>query len=208
MTGASGDGERGGVPQAAGGERAAGLLERPLPTGYLEEWARHFAERASEGAAEGEGDARAALLFRIGDEWLALPTDYLHEVAQPRRTHSLPHRRDELVLGIVNVRGELLVCVSLAALLGISAAGAAEAGERSRAGARLVVIGRDGNRVAFPVDEVHGVHRYAARDVVALPATIGKAVSSYAVELIAWNGRAIGRLDDALILETLDRSMS
>ncbi|WP_020184723.1 chemotaxis protein CheW [Methylopila sp. 73B] len=207
MTGASGGGRPGGSPAAAGGEIAGGLLERPLPTGYLEEWARHFAERAGEGAAEDESDARAALLFRIGDEWLALPTDHLHEVAQPRRTHSLPHRRDDLVLGIVNVRGELLVCVSLSALLGISA-GAAEAGERSRAGPRLVVIGRDGHRVAFPVDEVHGVHRYSARDVVALPATIGKAVSSYAVGMIAWKGRAIGRLDDALILETLDRSMS
>ncbi|GLK55680.1 chemotaxis-related protein WspD [Methylopila capsulata] len=208
MTGAGGGGGPGGSSKAASAEIAGGLLERPLPAGYCEDWARHFAGLESEGAAEDEGADRAALLFRIGDEWLALPTDHLHEVAQPRRTHSLPHRRDELVLGIVNVRGELLVCVSLAALLGISAAGTAEAGERSRAGPRLVVIGRDGRRAAFPVDEVHGVHRYAARDVLALPATIGKAASSYAVEMIAWSGRAIGRLDDALILETLDRSMS
>src|SRR2546422_1979826 len=35
------------------------------------------------------------------------------EVAERRVIHSLPHRRTGIVLGVVNVRGELLVCVSL-----------------------------------------------------------------------------------------------
>jgi chemotaxis-related protein WspD len=191
-----------------GDERAGGLLDRPLPAGYGEEWARHFAEPDRRAAEEEGREDRTVVLFRIGEEWLALPTGLFHEVAEPRRYHSLPHRRDNLVLGIVNVRGELLVCVSLGALLGIAEAGTVERGGRTKTFPRLAVIGGDGRRVAFPVDEVHGVHRYAARDVVDIPVTIGKSASSFAAMMIAWKGRTVGRLNGQLILETLDRSIA
>jgi chemotaxis-related protein WspD len=188
--------------------RADSLLDRPLPDGYREEWARHFAQPERRDAEEEGADERTVVVFRIGDEWLALPTHLFDEVAEPRRYHSLPHRRDNLVLGIVNVRGELLVCVSLGALLGIGEARAVEGGGRIKAFARLVVIGHDGRRVAFPVDEVHGIHRYTGRDVLDVPATIGKAASSFAVAIITWQGRTVGRLDDKLVLDALDRSIA
>lgn len=185
---------------------AISLLDRPLPPGYRAEWARHFAETA---ASAGAGDSEhTVVLFRIGDEWLALSTGLFHEVAEPRRSHSLPHRRDDVVLGIVNVRGELVVSVSLAALLGIGEARAAERTDRIKTFRRMVVVGRDGRRVAFPVDEVHGIHRYAARDILPVPATIGHAASRFATAMIAWKGRTAGRLDDALVLDALDRSLA
>ena len=59
----------------------------------------------------------AVLLFRLQAEWLALPAQVFQEVAERRPVHSLPHRRQGIVLGLVNVRGELLLCVSLARLL-------------------------------------------------------------------------------------------
>ena len=61
----------------------------------------------------------SALLFRINAEWLALPTQAFQEVAEHRLVHSLPHRRQGIVLGLVNIRGELLICVSLGHLLGL-----------------------------------------------------------------------------------------
>lgn len=199
-------------PRRNGAARTDALLDRPLPDGYREAWARHFAQAETTGVEDEGGEDRTVVLFRIGEEWLALPTSLFHEVAEPRRVHSLPHRRDAIVLGIVNVRGELLVCVSLAALLGITEARAVErAGERGariKTFPRLVVIGRDGRRVAFPVDEVHGIHRYAARDAVGVPATTGRSAATFAVAVIAWRERAVGRLDGALILDALDRSIA
>lgn len=209
MSGASAGGQSGRSGQGASREEIAeSLLDRPLPPGYREDWARHFAEPERLGPGEEGGEQRTVVLFRIGEEWLALSTGLFHEIAEPRRHHSLPHRRDNLVLGIVNVRGELLVCVSLGAILGIAEARTAERGERLKAFARLVVIGRDGRRVAFPVDEVHGIHRYGSGDVVDVPATTGKATSSFATSMIAWRGRAVGRLDDGLILDALDRCIA
>ncbi|MDR6953937.1 chemotaxis-related protein WspD [Ancylobacter sp. 3268] len=193
-------------------EAASRLLDRPLPPGYREEWARYFAavaeaDREENSASEG-AESRRILVFRLADEWLALPAGLVEEVTEPRPRHTLPHRRDALVLGVVNMRGELLVEVSLASLIGI---GEAQGGPRESgiaAFARLVVIGREGRRVAFRVDEVHGLVQYAARDLVELPATIGKSASSFATSMVGWQGRLLGRLDGALVLDAIERGIA
>lgn len=193
-------------------EAASRLLDRPLPPGYREEWARYFAavaeaDREENSASEG-AESRRILVFRLADEWLALPAGLVAEVTEPRPRHTLPHRRDALVLGVVNMRGELLVEVSLASLIGI---GEAQGGPRESgiaAFARLVVIGREGRRVAFRVDEVHGLVQYAARDLVELPATIGKSASSFATSMVGWQGRLLGRLDGALVLDAIERGIA
>ncbi|HWJ76138.1 MAG TPA: chemotaxis protein CheW [Kaistia sp.] len=192
------------------GASARTLLDRPLPPGYREDWARHFAGTAavSDRVADSASADQTVVIFRIGAEWLALSTALFHEIAEPRRIHSLPHRRDEMLLGIVNVRGELLVCVSLAALLGIGDGSSGERSDRIKTFARMVVIGREGRRLAFPVDEVHGIHRYAAGDLTGTPATIGKAAARFATAMISWQGRSVGRLDDQLVLDALDRSIA
>ncbi len=93
------------------------LLDRPLPETYRQEWTRHFAqtEKALQPAK------KSAVVFRLKAEWLALPTHTFQEVGERRPIHSLPHRRDGIVLGLVNVRGELLICVALDRFLGLEA---------------------------------------------------------------------------------------
>lgn len=187
----------------ASGRRDGSLLDRPIPEGYREAWTERFAQRP-EAEAGGDEQARAVLVFRIGEEWLALPTAILEEVAEPRRPHPLPHRRDGLVLGVVNVRGELLVCVTLAGMLGLEAA--EEPGAGRSAFARMLVIGREGRRAAFQVDEVQGVLRYGDRDLLPAPATIAKA-AALTVGMVAWGERTIGLLGEDRLLDALDRSI-
>ena len=91
------------------------LLDRPLPEQYRREWTEHFAQE-KKAAEPAKG---SALLFRLHTEWLALATQAFQEAAERRLIHSLPHRRSGLVLGLVNIRGELLICVSLSRLLGL-----------------------------------------------------------------------------------------
>lgn len=88
---------------------AAKLLDRAIPEGYREEWAGHFSEK-KEALRLG---LRSYLFFRVASEWLALPTSVLQEVAEPRLVRSVPHRRLPVLLGLVNVRGQLLPCISL-----------------------------------------------------------------------------------------------
>src|SRR6185503_5608888 len=96
------------------------LLDRPVIADYRREWSEHY-------AAEKKLTAPAktsVVIFRIISEWLALPTHAFQEVAERRVMHTLPHRRRDLVLGLVNVRGELLICVSLGQWLGLAEPGA------------------------------------------------------------------------------------
>ncbi|WP_377839143.1 chemotaxis protein CheW [Bosea sp. UC22_33] len=182
------------------------LLDRPLPPGYRDEWTQHFAGR-DEKAPEGE-EIDSVLIFRIGEEWLGLPAAICREIAEPRPVHSLPHRRSEAVRGIVNVRGELLICISLPALLGIGGASASRSAERIAIFPRLVVTGEDSRHVAFEVDEVHGLHAYRAHERGAVPATVGRSAASVVATMIPWNGRAVGCLDAGRLLDLIDRSIA
>src|SRR3954452_3652508 len=95
---------------AAAGRR---FLDAPSPPGYLEEWTERLAAPIEEIAADREG----ALVFRLADEWLALPVPVLVEVTTLRPVHRVPHRAG-LLAGVVSIRGELYLCAHLGKLLG------------------------------------------------------------------------------------------
>lgn len=180
---------------------AVALLDRALPPTYRETWSLHFAKPK----LATEAGTTSAVLFRLQDEWLALRTGLIKEVAATRPVHSLPHRRDRIVTGVANVRGELVVCVSLAEVLGLEA----RAGATARAGGeRLLVAEREGSRLVFPVDEVHGIHRFHPREAKPAPATVARATLTYTKGVLAWQNRSVGWLDDELLFHTLNRSLA
>ena len=125
-----------------------------------------------------------------------------------RPIHSLPHRRDGVLLGLTNVRGELLICVSLEAVLGIPSESKTNGKRHGAAHRRLVVIHDKGGRIVFPVDEVHGVLRPRASELREVPATVSRATGTYAKAMLPWDGRAVGCLDDQLLFYTLQRSLA
>ncbi len=178
------------------------LLDRPLPEDYRQAWTTHYAQK-KQAAASGNV---SAVLFRIAAEWLAFPTQVMQEVAEPRRVHSLPHRRQGIVLGLANVRGELLICISLGHLLGIEGL---PGRERLRtAHHRLMVVSWDGVRLAFPVDEVQGTHRLQAHELRSPPATVAKANPNYTQGVLYWRERTVGFLNTDLVFSTLNRSLT
>ena len=91
------------------------LLDRPPSAAQIEDWQQRLT--AKDLPAD---DARTAVVvFRIGTEWLALPTALLREVIDPVPAHRVPHRRDPRFAGLVNVRGELMIgqCLSTPELM-------------------------------------------------------------------------------------------
>jgi chemotaxis-related protein WspD len=178
------------------------LLDRPLPEGYRRERSDHFALQKDRPAAR----PVSALVFRVRKEWLALPADSIQEVAEHRAIHTLPHRRQGIVAGLVNVRGELLICISLPRLLGMDKS---EPHARSRRQFdRLLVVRWNNHRLVFPVEEVYGVHKFAARDLSEPPVTIGKSNLSYTRGVFDWKDHGVGFLDAELLFSTLNRSLS
>lgn len=173
------------------------LLDREPPADYLDEVTRHLATPRQVEAQ----DIASSFVFRLGGEWLALPTAVLVEVTAARVIHSLPHRRNDTVLGLASLRGELLIVVSLAAVLG---------GDRhtERAAPWLLVVQHGGRRLAFPVDAVHGVQRYARSARRELPATVARAGPRFTTALLPLPGRSVGLLDDELLFDALQRSLA
>jgi len=183
---------------------AIALLERAPEDDYVATWTRHVA--TMEAAAD--RGAESIVIFRVGAEWLALPTAVVGEVTRMLSIHSLPHRRRDIVLGVANFRGTLTACLSLERVLGVEPSSSpgqpGQRGERQR----LLVLNREGLCVVCPVDEVHGVHHVHPRDLRDVPATLAKATTRYSTQLLPWQGRSVGILDAPTLFASLKRSLA
>jgi len=182
---------------------AAELLDTDLPADYLERWTSHVAQAK----VLAETDTYSVVAFRIGDEWLALPTALLNEIAGIAAIHTVPHRRNGVVLGLTNIRGELLVCISLREVLGLQAASERKRDKQRAAAGRFLVIQHEGSRVVCPVDEVHGVRRFHTREQMPVPSTLAKATAIYTRALLPWQQKSIGLLDTQLLFYSINRSL-
>ncbi|KML15182.1 MULTISPECIES: chemotaxis protein CheW [Burkholderia] len=189
---------------------AAKLLERPLGGAEMADATRRMSARGAPHVRDADADTRhAALAFRVADEWLALPIGVLREIAGTRPIHSLPHRRNSAVRGVVNIRGTLRIAISIGALLGLDVGKGGKGGKGSDDGrfTRLLVAAHQGEPVVFPVDEVEGVLRFGASDWVPVPATVGRASAGLSRGVLSWRGKSVGLLDDDRLFDAVTRSM-
>ncbi|MEL7358670.1 MAG: chemotaxis protein CheW [Cyanobacteria bacterium J06560_6] len=95
------------------------LLLRSIPADYR-------AEQTAALAAPQMGNNHTAvcslLIFRLAKEWFALSAKLCRQVLSPLTAHTLPHRSNDTLQGIVNVNGQMLLKVSLRSLLNLPAA--------------------------------------------------------------------------------------
>lgn len=180
------------------------LLERELPLGYQQEWTGVYGQ-----ARRRQPVARSAtLLFRLGDDWLGLDSDLVQEITDMRTIQRLPHYGDGGVIkGLVNIRGELRVCVSLGNLLGLDQGLITSDDLGYDVFARMVLIARDADEFVFPVTEVVGIRRYEADALQPVPATIAKAKATYTRHVLPHQEQHVALLDHELLLYTLRKSL-
>jgi chemotaxis-related protein WspD len=184
---------------------AARLLDREASAESLRESTAQVAAKKS----VVELGTKSVVVFRIGREWLALPTDVLQEIGDRRTVRRLPHHRDGILSGLVNVRGELLLCVALEVVLGLDKAVQGPAAGNSTSSERLMICKRSDYRLAFHVSEVDGLHRYHPRDLRNAPATLAKAASGvYTLGVLPWKDRIVGCLDDEILFYTLNKGLT
>lgn len=186
-------------------EAARTFFDREAPEGYLEGWSRILEE--PEAAAD--PDATSVLVFRIGREWMALPTEMLVEITTLRPLHRVPHRAAGILEGLANIRGQLQLCVSLHVLLGLEDAPPSYQPASDRAPvARLVVVDRgerdSRGRWVFGVDEVAGVHRVVRSALRAVPSTVSQSNARFCQALFDWQGRTVAMLDDDRLFDGLE----
>jgi chemotaxis-related protein WspD len=174
------------------------LLDREPPDGYGEGWLE-----ALEALRSASG--RPVLVFQVaGGELLALPASVLREVLEWRAIRTIPHQREGLLLGLVNIGGDLQLCVSLEALLGLPQPDPVMRPPRGR----LLAIGANGVEWAVLVQDALALHEVPDDGLTPPPATITASASPYVRGLFTWRDQNVGLLDEELVLATLRRRIT
>ncbi|KIH85183.1 Chemotaxis signal transduction protein [Pseudomonas batumici] len=166
-------------------------------------------ERPEQTAAIDAGSdvvTRSLLMFRLGEEWLGLVTRCLVEVAPLQPIHSLPHQRSRALLGVANVRGALVACLSLVELLGLEASGPVTPGGRVMP--RMLIVGAQGGPVVLPVDEVDGIHAIDQRLLDSASAAGPQASARFTRGVLPFKGRSLRWLDEEQLLSAVTRSLT
>jgi chemotaxis-related protein WspD len=156
-----------------------------------------------------ERGTKSVVVFRIGPEWLALPTGVVQEVSGRCTVRTMPDHRGGILSGLINVRGELLLCVSLGVLLGLDQVAIGRDSAGTMPSDRLLICKHGEGRLAFPVSEVHGLHRYIPTDLREAPATLARASrGAYMLGVAPWRDRVVGYLDDELMFYALNKALA
>lgn len=201
------------------------LLERESPVNYRQEWTKLLAHTAYEiedrqeflpqlePAPVQSAETIATVIFRLSEEWLALPAFAFKEVTNLSVIHTLPHRSNDILLGLVNIRGEILTCFSLSNLLGMETPGSDRQNSQRLSDSaivypRMVVVESQAEVWVFPVDEIDGIHRYCIKELEAVPAVVGKATETYTRAIINWKNKKVNYLNWESICASVKRRMA
>ena len=125
--------------------------------------------------------------LRVGGEAYALPVEHVLEVAELGDVSVVPGAPSE-VLGVRNLRGQVLSVVDLAALLGIGREGTPQ---------RLLVAEQGGRRAGLAIDEV--------TDVGPLPEPAEETQSDFLTGAALVDDELVGFVDVARLFEALER---
>jgi chemotaxis-related protein WspD len=180
------------------------ILQREIPSSYREEWTRVIAAQKQ----CKQPNTESIVIFRLGDEWLSIPSPIVREITSSKPIRRLPHTRRNIVKGLVNMRGELQICISLGGLLDL------DKGELPRRfgsvgiADRMILISNGEHQFVFPVTEVHGLHRHHPSELQAVPATLSKSKATYTRGVLHWNDEHVACLDAELMFHTLSRSLA
>jgi purine-binding chemotaxis protein CheW len=128
------------------------------------------------------------VLVRVGTEAYALPVESVLEVAEPGAITPVPGASAS-VLGVRNLRGQVLPVFNLAAVLGVQA---------DRTQPRLLVAEDNGRRAGFTIDEV--------RDVGTLPEPTDTSDSTLLAGASLTAEGLVGVIDVPALFDALERN--
>lgn len=201
------DDEKKAVPPLQTGDYAGRLLNREPDKSYVSMWEELLRRIKSAPLQHPEG---SVLIFRLGMEWLGLSTKLVAEVLDLRPVHTVPSTRSKIFLGVVNVGGQLRLCVALHKLLDIPS----NVDERlpevhvkglARQYRRMLAIRRGIEVWVFPVDEIYGVVNCNFNTLDNIPVTLAKSTANYLHGLYNWKDHGVGIIDGELLFESLRR---
>ena len=169
---------------------ANSLLDRTPPAELIEEWTADLASPKNFSEAE---DLMAVIVFRCNQQWSALSAHIFDCVCTPRPIRTVPLRTGDAFRGLVNIDGELSLCVSLPTILGIADEGEYQTGLLTTR--RLCLIRCERERVAFEVDELLGHRSIPRNSFTSVPENLAGNSNSYTESYCTLEGKLIALLN-------------
>lgn len=184
--------------------QASKLFDRSPSQEYIKEWTESLTQPESDQEAL---NALSVLVFRLGQEWLALPTIFFKEITNRRPVHHIPHRSGIILQGVVNLNGELELYVALHELLHIEPADTKNLERLPYHGDRMMAIIKEGELWVFPVDEIDGIYGWNLSGLENVPVNISKSGVNYIKGIMKMDSKSVGLLDEELLFASLQRSL-
>ncbi|MGP9826468.1 chemotaxis protein CheW [Ectopseudomonas khazarica] len=157
-------------------------------------------------AQEPIGEQRSLLIFRLGEQWLAIATRCLAEVMPVSPIHSLPHRKSTGLLGVTNVRGTLVACLSLSELLDLETDDSRQSGQRVIP--RMLILESGSGPLVVPVDEVSGIQKIPLARISNAKQDDKRTISRFTAGVLQWRGQSITLLNDEQLLQNMIGSLA
>lgn len=153
---------------------------------------------ALEAVDEEVSDRIGILMFRIGDEWYSVRVADVREIFQEYDVTSVPCT-PEFILGVTNVRGEILSVTDPALLVGLGRI-AAEAGVQLPA----VVIKNEATTTALVVDEIGDIVEVPSEAIEPPVSIMDRSQAEFVAGSVFVNETMIGLLDVDRLLAPVD----
>ena len=150
---------------------------------------------------QADGATLSALVFRIGQHWLAVPSTLLLEVSVLVPVHGLPYPRNRTLRGLCNVRGTLVPCLALDLLLGLTP----ETTPQDRP--RMLILDAPGGALVIQVHAVEGVYALPQSLLQKTGHASGLAASQLAAAVLPWQQRKVTLLDADRLTQAMLRSL-
>lgn len=197
------------------------LLQRSIPEAYRLEWTQLLAQSRAVGnrldilPAQNRFQSDtlsttktlAVVIFRLQREWLALNAQIIKETTLPSVIHTIPYRSNQILKGLVNIRGELQLCISLNNLLNLEAADTAVQRLSPIAYSRMLVMEKASHIWVFAVDELYGLYRFH-QDELRDATKSTQANHRYTKGTFQWYECSVSYLDDELLFHSLSKKVT
>jgi purine-binding chemotaxis protein CheW len=156
---------------------------------------RRADELALESVEEEMSDRTAMLLFRIGEEWYSVRVDGVREIFQEYQLTVIPCT-PEFILGVTNVRGEILSVTDPAILTGLGRIVGMDGVQPP-----AVVVSSGGVATALVVDEIGDIVEVANTAIEPPVTIIDRAQAEFVAGSVYIDGMMVGLINVDRVLE-------
>lgn len=177
-------------------EGSRATREREVMDDVLRRRAESLAQTQGEEATR---EARSLLLFRLGEEWYAFPVEGVREIYTDYVVTRIP-RVPEFILGVVNVRGEIVSVTDLGTMMRVPSRTQHEPDEMLPS---AIIVADESCVTAVVVDEIGDIAEVPFDAVEPALSTLDKTQAEFVAGSIYIEERLIGIVNLGKVLEPI-----